>query len=72
MRIKAVLDKGLVDRVRQMFSQTESICQGDSEIDEAAAMVLIGDVYALREPIAEEKSGWGSRCYVCDAGCDPL
>jgi hypothetical protein len=40
---------------------------------EAAAMVYVGDVYALREvDVALEDDGWGSRCYTCDIGEDPL
>jgi|GEM_PF-3160349 len=60
-------------RAQALVSQAETVCELDPEMCEAAAMVYVGDVYALREvDAALEDDGWGSRCYTCDIGQDPL
>lgn len=58
--------------IDSLVRQAEAVCEQDAELCEAAAMVLVGDVYVLREgaPVCED--GWGRRCYVCGTGKDPL
>ncbi len=61
----------LAARINTLISQAESAHPG---MQEAAAMVYVGDVYALREqPHRQHADGWGRYHYSCNTtGCKPL
>ena len=61
----------LVSRVNGLIRRTEA---DHPDMKEAAAMVYVGDVYALRElRVRAHADGWGDRRYTCDAkDCKPL
>jgi hypothetical protein len=61
----------LVSRINALISRAESAFPG---MQEAAAMVYVGDVYALRVlPRRQHTDGWGRYHYSCDTtGCKPL
>ena len=59
-------------QIGALLSQTRRVCDSDPEMCEAAEMVYIGDVYALREMLQDSDSGWGQRHYVADSGDDPM
>ena len=61
----------LAARINALISRTESAHPGMQEV---AAMVYVGDVYALREqPLRRHADGWGRYHYSCDTtGCKPL
>lgn len=67
-----IFSYGVVERMDGLVQQAETVCELDPDMCEAAAMVLVGDVYALREDTPVCEDGWGRRCYVCGTGKDPL
>ena len=55
----------LAAKVNALIHQEEVAHPGMPEV---AAMVYVGDVYALREPMKPTKNdGWGKNCYHCDS-----
>lgn len=57
----------LVEGVKALIAQAEAICETDPGMCDAAAMVYVGDVYALREEIeAVSDSSRSERCDACD------
>jgi hypothetical protein len=59
------LTSSLAARVGNLIREAERAHPGMQEV---AAMVYVGDVYALREQSVPVKSdGWGTHCYNCDA-----
>lgn len=73
MKISHYPDPFMAAQAQVLVTQAESVCETDPEMCEVAAMVYVGDVYALREfGVDLEDDGWGNRCYVCDTGTDPL
>ena len=71
MKSLTELTSSLVSRINALISQTETAHPGMQEV---AAMVYVGDVYALREqPRRLHTDGWGRYHYSCDStGCKPL
>lgn len=71
--MKAIFDwtSSLVRRMNGLIRKTE---QENPGMPEVAAMVYVGDVYALREQRERAHAdGWGDRRYTCDArDCKPL
>jgi len=65
------LTSSLVSRINTLIVQSERAHPGMQEV---AAMVYVGDVYALREqPRRQHADGWGRYHYSCDTtGCKPL
>lgn len=66
------LTMSMVRRINRLVSRAEAQHPG---LREAAAMVYVGDVYALRELRRRRHAdGWGDRHYSCDSvsGCRPL
>lgn len=65
------LTSSLVTKINALIKQAESAHPGMSEV---AAMVYVGDVYALREQAPRQHAdGWGRYHYSCDTtGCKPL
>ncbi|MDH5649735.1 MAG: hypothetical protein OEY67_08765 [Gammaproteobacteria bacterium] len=59
-------------QVGALLNQAEALCDLEPDMCEAASMVYIGDVYALREPMSTADMGWGERHYVADMNDDPL
>lgn len=61
----------LVSRINALVAQAEHTHPGMQEV---AAMVYVGDVYALREQSCRQHAdGWGRYHYSCDTtGCKPL
>lgn len=58
------LTSTLAARVGNLIREAELAHPGMQEV---AAMVYVGDVYALREQTAPARNdGWGTHCYVCD------
>lgn len=55
-----------------LVHEAERVCETDPAMCEVAAMVYVGDVYALREPMPAINDGWGGRCYNCGPDRDPL
>ncbi|MFQ5936181.1 MAG: hypothetical protein ACE5LB_07230 [Acidiferrobacterales bacterium] len=72
--MKAVtVPASLVDNVQALIEQAEAVRDVDPAMGEAAAMVYVGDVYALRETLQiAEDAGWGTRRYAGDFRDDPL
>lgn len=66
------VDQVLLDRVGEMVTQAQTVCETDPDLCESATMVLVGDIYSLRERLEDSDSSWGGRCYTCDPGQDPL
>ena len=65
MKLFSRLTVSLAKRVNALISQTEAAHPGMAD---AAAMVYVGDVYALRELRARRHAdGWGGRHYSCDS-----
>ncbi len=65
--MKALFDwtSSLVRKVNTLIRRTEAENPGMPEV---AAMVYVGDVYALREQRDRAKAdGWGDRHYTCEA-----
>ena len=71
MRLFIRLTASLIEKVNALISRTEAAYPGMNEV---AAMVYVGDVYALRELRRRRHAdGWGTRHYSCDtAGCKRL
>lgn len=71
--MKAIFDwtTSLVRKVNGLIRKTEAENPG---MPEEAAMVYVGDVYALREQRERAHAdGWGKRRYTCEAkDCKPL
>jgi len=65
------LTSSLVSRINALIVQSECAHPG---MQEAAAMVYVGDVYVLRvQPCRQHADGWGRYHYSCDTnGCKPL
>jgi len=65
------LTSSLASRINALITQSERAHPGMQEV---AAMVYVGDVYALRErPRRQHTDGWGRYHYSCDTtGCKPL
>jgi len=65
------LTSSLVSRINALVVQSERAHPGMQEV---AAMVYVGDVYALREQSCRQHAdGWGRYHYSCDTdGCKPL
>lgn len=65
------LTTSLVSRINALVMQSERAHPGMQEV---AAMVYVGDVYALRELTCRQHAdGWGRFHYSCDStGCKPL
>jgi hypothetical protein len=65
------LTSSLVSRINALIMQSERAHPGMQEV---AAMVYVGDVYALREqPRRQHADGWGHYHYSCDTtGCKRL
>lgn len=65
------LTASLVSRINALVAQSELAHPGMHEV---AAMVYVGDVYALREQSCRRHAdGWGRYHYSCDTtGCKPL
>lgn len=63
----------LTDRVDVLLAQAEYERELDPELGESAAMmVLVGDVYVLREETVVIEDGWGKRRYTADLNEDPI
>ena len=71
MKLFSHLTSSLVSKINDLISRTESAHPGMPEV---AAMVYVGDVYALREQQHRQRAdGWGRYHYSCDTtGCKPL
>jgi hypothetical protein len=63
----------LASQVKALIEAVQDVREADPAIGEAAEMVYIGDVYALRELIpSADDPNWGGRSYGGDLGDDPL
>lgn len=71
MKFLFQLTASLASRINALISRSERAHPGMQEV---AAMVYVGDVYALRElPHRRRADGWGRYHYSCDTtGCKPL
>ena len=71
MKLLHKLTSTLAAKINSLVAQAESAHPGMQEV---AAMVYVGDVYALREQQERLHSdGWGRYHYTCDsATCKPL
>lgn len=72
MKFLLRLTSSLVARINALMAQAEAEHPGMAE---TAAMVYVGDVYALREQRQRRHAdGWGGRHYSCDSptGCRRL
>ncbi len=64
---------GLADDVKALIAQAEASCETDPVLHDVAAMVYVGDVYALRELVRTTADpAWGERSYACGFEYDPL
>jgi hypothetical protein len=67
------IPQSLVTQLQALIEDAENVREMDPAMGEAAAMVYIGDVYALREVVQPtDKTGWGARPYAGQLGDDPL
>jgi len=58
------LTSSLAARVGNLIREEERAHPGMQEV---AAMVYVGDVYALREQaLPATNDGWGAHCYICN------
>ena len=65
MRKLFLFASSLAAKVNALIRKEESAHPGMQEV---AAMVYVGDVYALREQMKPTKNdGWGKNCYNCDS-----
>lgn len=63
----------LAGRVKALIEAVQGLREADPAIGEAAEMVYIGDVYALRDEMqAADDASWGKRRYTADLDDDPL
>ena len=71
MKLLHKLTSSLASKINDLVAQAESTNPGMHEV---AAMIYVGDVYALREQSQRLHSdGWGRYHYSCDStGCKPL
>lgn len=69
---KSHINQSLRDRVGEMVTLAETVCETDPDLCESATMVFVGDVYSLREELTGGDTAWGERCYTCNPGQDPL
>ena len=72
MKTLVELTASLVDRINSLISHIETEHPGMQDV---AAMVYVGDVYALREQRHRRRDdGWGHHHYSCDSlrGCRRL
>lgn len=58
----------LNDRVEALLATAEY----EQGLGESSAMVLVGDIYVLREEAFVIDDGWGSRHYCAEPGSDPI
>ena len=64
MKCLLKLTSSLAARVGNLIREAELAHPGMQEV---AAMVYVGDVYALRvQSVPAGNDGWGTHCYVCD------
>ncbi len=69
----AKVPQSLATQLRALIEEAEAAGETDPAMGEAAAMVYIGDVYALREVVQpRDNTGWGPRRYAGQLGDDPL
>lgn len=68
----AIVADILVVHAQALIEASETICELDPGMCEAAAMVYVGDIYALREPLTAVNDGWGRRHYCAASSQDPL
>jgi hypothetical protein len=67
------IPQSLATQLQALIEDAEAAREADPAIGEAAAMVYIGDVYALREVVQPtDNTGWGTRPYAGHLGDDPL
>ena len=67
------IPQSLATQLQALIEEAETVRETDPAIGEAAAMVYIGDVYALREVVQPtDNTGWGARAYAGHLGDDPL
>ncbi len=65
MRMLFRFASSLANKVNALIRKEESAHPGMQEV---AAMVYVGDVYALREQTKPTKNdGWGKNSYQCDS-----
>ncbi len=71
MKSLFTLTSSLVRRINSLMARAEASNPGMQEV---AAMVYVGDVYALREQRQRRHvDGWGRYRYSCDSDrCQPL
>ena len=72
MKVLLELTASLVETINSLVSRIEAEHPGMRDV---AAMVYVGDVYALREHLPRRRSdGWGHHHYTCDSprGCRRL
>lgn len=72
MNTLVALTASLVDKINALISHIEAEHPGMRDV---AAMVYVGDVYALREQRHRRRAdGWGRNHYSCDSarGCRRL
>ncbi len=64
---------GLAVDVKALIAEAEAFCETDPVLRDVAAMVYVGDVYALRELLhATADPAWEERSYACGFEYDPL
>lgn len=69
----AKIPRLLATQLQALIEEAEAVRETDPAMGEAAAMVYIGDVYALREIVQPvDNTGWGTRRYAGHLGDDPL
>lgn len=67
------IPQSLATQLQALIEEAETVRETDPAMGEAAAMVYIGDVYALREVVQPtDKTSWGPRPYTGRLGDDPL
>lgn len=65
MQLLIDLTASLIRKINALVAKTEAAYPGMSEV---AAMVYVGDVYALREQRQRRHAdGWGQYHYSCDS-----
>ncbi|MFQ5994047.1 MAG: hypothetical protein ACE5K1_03050 [Acidiferrobacterales bacterium] len=70
-RIHALRD--VAEEVDALVAEAEARCENDPALFDVAAMVYVGDVYALREDIPTlADTHWGRRRYTSSLDQDPL
>ncbi len=70
---KAGVPVALATGIQGLIAQAEAGCESDPILRAVAGLVLVGDVYALREDIqAADDPTWGERHHIPRMGQDPL